>query len=311
MGVAILQADTDPCEVCRSQQAELRGSGDTLHQACPRCGEFKFTGTAGSILRGALGKARRAQVSGWIREQNSAGAIPLITSNVLKNVLERPAPTVVERAFGLLREAERGLESLGDRFDINEPRFVAASYSADGSEVLYLLRVLTDLGYMEAMTLGGECEILPAGYLKLDEVRSPTAGSSQGFIAMWFDSTLDEAFDKGLREGVFLAGCDPVRIDRLEHVNRIDDEIIRQINASKFLVADFTGHRGGVYFEAGYALGKSIPVFWTCQKVDMGNLHFDIRQFNCIAWGTYEDLAQRLCSRIEAVLGPGPRKGGK
>jgi hypothetical protein len=303
--------DTDPCEVCRSEQAEHGATtGDYLRQDCPRCGSFKLSGSAQSLIRTALGKARRAQLSGWVRAQNNAGVVPLITSTVLNNVLDRPKPSVSERAFGLLQEAERGLESLGDRFRINEPRFLAASFSVDDSEVEYLARVLGDLRMMELTSMDGEGEILPNGYLKLDELRSPTGGSIQAFIAMWFDGSLADAFDKGHREGVFRAGYDPVRIDRVEHINRIDDEIIRQINASKFLVADFTGHRGGVYFEAGYALGKSIPVFWTCRKSDLGQLHFDIRQFNCIDWESPEDLAKRLSSRIEAVLGPGPKKVG-
>ncbi len=304
------QTETDLCEICRSEQAELRAStGDVLHQACPRCGEFKFSGTAGTMLRTGLGTARRAQLSGWVRDQNNAGAVPLITSTLIKSVVNRSTPAIIERAYGLLREAERGLESLGDRLNINEPRFIAASYSSDSSDVMYLLRVLDDLGLMKATTIGSGCEILPAGYLKLDKLRSSTGGSVQGFIAMWFDGSLADAFDRGHREGVFRAGYDPLRIDRVEHINRIDDEIIRQIKASKFVVADFSGHRGGVYFEAGYALGKAIPVFWTCRKSDMDQLHFDIRQFNCIDWESPDDLAQRLCSRIEAVLGPGPRKG--
>jgi len=34
----------------------------------------------------------------------------------------------------------------------------------------------------------------------------------------------------------------------------------------RFIVADFTGQRGGVYFEAGYALGLRKPVIWTCKR---------------------------------------------
>ena len=96
-------------------------------------------------------------------------------------------------------------------------------------------------------------------------------------------------------------------MDKIEHINRIDDEIINQINTSRFLVADFTGHRGGVYFEAGYAMGIGLPIFWTCRKDEMSGLHFDIRQFNCIDWETAEELAQRLQSRVESVIGKGPR----
>lgn len=217
----------------------------------------------------------------------------------------------MERANGLLLEAERGLRSLGERFVINDSRFIAASYSTDHDDVIYLLRLLEGLGMMKSRDLGGGCEILPDGYVRLEELRAHQPGSSQGFVAMWFDGSLAAAYEHGFQAGVLQAGYDPVRIDRVEHINKIDDEIIRQINASRFVVADFSGHRGGVYFEAGYALGKSLPVFWTCRKSDLSELHFDIRQFNCIDWGSPDELASRLATRIEAVLGPGPRKANR
>lgn len=304
--------DTDPCEVCTREQAETRpATFDGIHQVCPRCGEFKLSGTAGSVLRRGVGPAKRALLSGWVREQNNAGSVPMITTDVLDNVLQRPSPSVAQRAFSLLKEAEKGLGALGQPFNITEPRFQSASYSADFNDVVYLARTLKDQGMMDFRAIGGACEILPRGYMKLDELRGPQYASAQGFIAMWFDAALNNAYEKGIQPGVLRAGYDPLRIDRVEHVNRIDDEIIRQINASRFMVADFTGHRGGVYFEAGYALGKEIPVFWTCRKLDMAELHFDIRQFNCIDWDAPENLADRLATRIEAVLGPGPNKPGK
>lgn len=303
--------ETDPCEVCNKQQAESKPvQFDGVHQVCPRCGEFKISGSAGATLRRGIGPAKRALLSGWVREQNNAGAIPMITTHVLDSVFQRSVLPVAERAFSLLKEAERGLSALGERFNINEPRFLAATYSADVNDVMYLARTLQDDGFVDSSGIGGMYEIRPRGYMKLDELRGAKSNSAQGFIAMWFDKSLDETFLEGFQVGVLRSGYDPLRIDRAEHVNRIDDEIIRQINASRFVVADFTGHRGGVYFEAGYALGKEIPVFWTCRMSEMDGLHFDIRQFNCIGWETASELAERLAIRIEAVLGLGPKKAG-
>ena len=133
--------DTDQCEVCTKEQAETRPSSfDGVHQICPRCGEFKLSGTAGSVLRGGVGTARRALLSGWVREQNNSGSVPMITTAVLDNVFQRPLPSVAQRAFSLLKEAEKGLGALGQSFNINEPRFLAASYSADVSDVIYLAK---------------------------------------------------------------------------------------------------------------------------------------------------------------------------
>jgi nucleoside 2-deoxyribosyltransferase len=85
-----------------------------------------------------------------------------------------------------------------------------------------------------------------------------------------------------------------VRIDKKEHSNKIDDEIIAEIRRSKFLVADFTCEkekvRGGVYFEAGFAMGLGIPVIWTCAQQSIGDLHFDTRQYNHIVWDTPKTL---------------------
>ena len=79
-----------------------------------------------------------------------------------------------------------------------------------------------------------------------------------------------------------------------------------QIDRSRFLVADFTGQKHGVYFEAGYALRAHIPVIWTCRKEQIGELHFDVRQFNMIDWESHEELANRLRFRILALVGEGP-----
>ena len=101
-----------------------------------------------------------------------------------------------------------------------------------------------------------------------------------------------------------------MRIDRKEHVNKIDDEIIAEIRRSRFLVADFTqgedGARGGVYYEAGFAHGLGLQVIFTCREDAVETLHFDTAHYNHIVWTTPEDLRKSLKKRILAVLGEGP-----
>jgi nucleoside 2-deoxyribosyltransferase len=134
------------------------------------------------------------------------------------------------------------------------------------------------------------------------------AQSAQGFVAMWFDASTADAWEHGLRKGIADVGYRPLRIDKAEHINKICDEIIVQIKRSRFLVADYTGHRAGVYYEAGFAAGRELPVILTCKKSEIDKLHFDVRQFNCIDWETPAELASRLEARIGAVLGDGPLK---
>ena len=69
---------------------------------------------------------------------------------------------------------------------------------------------------------------------------------------------------------VRLAGYEPFRVDRKEHANSIDDEIIGNIRKSCFMVADFTGQRAGVYFEAGMMNGLGRTGIWMCKKEELG-----------------------------------------
>lgn len=101
-----------------------------------------------------------------------------------------------------------------------------------------------------------------------------------------------------------------MRIDKIDDVHKIDDEIFAEIRRSRFVVADMTqgddGARGGVYFEAGFAQGLSIPVLYTCRKDKMKNLAFDTKQFYHIEWCTPEELYEQLLMRILAIVGEGP-----
>jgi hypothetical protein len=158
-------------------------------------------------------------------------------------------------------------------------------------------------------------KLSPLGWQKYEELLSTRSiDSSQAFVAMWFDPTMHDVYAAGFVPAIESRGYNPLRIDKKEHANKIDDEIVAEIRRSRFVVADFTceigNPRGGVYFEAGFAMGLGLPVIWTCRHdiIAAGALHFDTRQYNHIDWETPEDLKNRLSARIGALLGDGPKK---
>ena len=147
------------------------------------------------------------------------------------------------------------------------------------------------------------------GYNRIEE-RRINVDASQAFVAMWFDSSMDETYDNGIEPAIKKAGYKPLKINQKEHVNKIDDEIIAELRRSRFLVADFThgedGARGGVYYEAGFAHGLNLPVIFTCRKDAVETLHFDTNHYNHIVWTTPAELHEKLKNRILAVIGEGP-----
>ena len=147
-----------------------------------------------------------------------------------------------------------------------------------------------------------------AGWERLEKLKQSGRTSNLAFVAMWFDQSVKELYDEAIRPAVRNAGYEPMRIDRHEHVNRIDDEIIGQIRRSRFMVADFTGQRLGVYFEAGLMMGLGRNVIWMCRQDQLNEhmLHFDVRQYNFIEWESLEDAKTRLLHRILAIEGQGP-----
>ncbi|MBD3216397.1 MAG: hypothetical protein GF311_27540 [Candidatus Lokiarchaeota archaeon] len=68
------------------------------------------------------------------------------------------------------------------------------------------------------------------------------------------------------------------------------------------MVADFTGHRGGVYYEAGFAMGLEIPVIRTCKADDFDDLHFDTEHYYHLKWDEPDDLREKLQTHIEATI---------
>ena len=85
------------------------------------------------------------------------------------------------------------------------------------------------------------------------------------------------------------------------------DAIKERLIPPRLTVALTSVNRGGVYYEAGFAHGLGLPVIFMCREGE--ELHFDIRQYNCIFWKpeNLEDAQAQLKNRILATLGQGPK----
>lgn len=206
-------------------------------------------------------------------------------------------------------------DSFGHRTLSEGPTFweaMAWSESTKGSEVQFFVDFLLDKGWIKGQRQGhgmGHFALTIDGYSRIEDLET-NVNSFQAFVAMWFDNSMSDCFEKAIEPAIRQAGYEPMRIDQKEHINKIDDEIIAEIRRSRFLVADFTqgpdGARGGVYYEAGFAHGLGIPVIFTCRKDAVATLHFDTNHYNHIVWTTSEELRESLRNRILAAIGEGP-----
>jgi hypothetical protein len=243
--------------------------------------------------------------------------VPVVfTTNNADQILSRSPIPFSERARLLARKIVRLLEHRPGEMRLvlspHVPLFLdllRASYVGSTSELISLLDYWAEEGVIELRKMLDETIdiTVPVRGLIALEVDIAVVKSQTAFVAMWFAPDMTRAYDEGIAPAVERLGYRPIRIDRQEHINKIDDEIIAEIRRAAFVIADFScgpdGVRGGVYYEAGFAAGLGIPVIHMVRESDVGTLHFDTRQINHIVWSDPADLRQKLTNRIGATLG--------
>jgi hypothetical protein len=299
--------------------------GDSVYLDSSRAGgQYSVTGTAVESIKKLSGK-ERALLTTWLCNQRRAGVeCPKITSDIVDDVKSMRSLSTRERVERVLwyfnkrvRVGEVITTYVGDFLpeDRDSAPLAAFSECETNLELEGLMRLIVEMGWLDSP--GGSLaasKFTPTagGWLKIDDLVTRLPMSSQAFVAMWFHPLMDAAYKDGVEPAIRESGYLPVRIDNKEHINKIDDEIIAEIRRSKFLVADFTCERekirGGVYFEAGFAMALPIPVIWTRSDASIDDLHFDTRQYNHIVWDSPQTLHKLLRTRIGAVIGDGPLK---
>jgi len=316
-------------------------SDDAKLYECPSCGHFAVTRAdyinATATERDWVERSR-AQVSALLREQTIRDLPPhwlrfgmepygplqrgdLVPIDV-DELLARWPRTVPERIERMLCNLARLSRTGGHRIELDD-RDLSLAFAETVEEALFNARCLVDHGDLDASlsATNARCVTLTAkGWGRFEELsRRASALKDPVFVAMWFgvqenkkegDQTEEEMrrlYDDGISPAVEDAGYRVTRIDLVEHNEWIMDQVLAGIRAAPFVVADFTGHRNGVYFEAGFARGLGKTVIHTCEMEDLERAHFDTRQLNHVLWTTPEELRERLYHRIiGSPIGRGP-----
>lgn len=331
-------AETATCPLCdhKTARCDYVLSVRVEHYECPTCGEFAIEETSKFSLREL--DEKRYLISALVRERSIRGSKLLLVDGDIVPTLDRfesvqitellstHAPKEIssqlDRALVNLRRLSGGL---GHPVELDLEIGRSLFFARESTEAEFVVKALEQDGFLTAHAGSGTQRYLiltPAGWNRIAEIERGAAGlnSKRAFVAMWYGNEKAKvegensqrfcmsAYESGFRIGVERAGYEPERIDFKEFNGDIMDAVIAGIRSSRFLVADFTGQRPGVYYEAGFARGLGLEVIFTCHESHLGAAHFDTNHMNHIAWGSPEDLARKLEKRIVATVGPGPLK---
>jgi nucleoside 2-deoxyribosyltransferase len=301
------------CAVCE-RNLEKEAEHDLEHgvyaYTCVCCGRFKCTEESDDVLP-RLSTADRVRLSGVMREHSSRGEFPLIRRDNIESYLTG-APSqfdVATKMRKLLLAVANQTTQPGEWINFADDTSHPLAYAAGFGEWLYLADYGENQGWLnkDRKDRGGQIQLrlTPAGWEEVQ--RRPRIESAQGFVAMWFNDSMNDAYTNGMRAAIESdSGYRSRRVDTGEYNGDVVDEIMAQIRESRFVVCDLTRHRNGVYFEAGFSIGLDIPTIWTCRRDDAGQTHFDAEHFNQIWWDSPGELRKKLATRILATIGRGP-----
>ena len=324
----------DKCPIC-SSPAKIQGNGKDYDNysdydiECFRCGKFniimwkhvynmKMFKELEEIKQ--ISKYQIANISGWIRENQGI----IIDKIKLKSLMTLKTPTVSEKADKIFKYLEKefpiaGLEIYYSFDDlckfrvINEKDeeswgipddllpIVGVGHIVSSEELQFIWKEYL-IKTKKLISSERPRIITPAGWAYLESLRQANPESKKAFVAMWFEPEMEKIYDGFIAKAIKDAGYNPIQIGRKEHNDDINDAIIGEIRNSKFIVADFTGNRGGVYYEAGFAYGLNIPVIYTCKKDQLKNVHFDVNHRNIIDWKNGDDLYNKLLYKINSTI---------
>lgn len=308
-----MSESTKQCPVCKLANQKVlseRDYGDKVTYDCSRCGRYTISRTAEVI---AESKNKSAQLSAWLRERNLLGVeIPMLTSSFLKEVVTTlPSYSPLEKQNKLLKAIELLTDYPGREVVLIPEYAVSLAWAENEHELKFYLKSLMERGLLEIANAGKRTladplypmVITAKGWEHLEKDTSNLASKSQAFVAMSFDNELLPVYKNAIEPAIAATGYRPYRVDSTPHLDRIDAKIIAEIRNSRFVVADVTQQKSGVYYEAGFAYGLGLPVIWCVRSDGLKNVHFDTRQYNHIVWENESELREKLEDFILATIG--------
>lgn len=247
------------CPIC-SESADIAYlQGAKIDVSCERCGKYCISIPIASSRELAQHEKRHI-LAGAIRNRSEQGEkVEILTLEDIGIILDSVSvPSDPFEAIDLLLEYLLRKTGETEEFEeLNARTLYPILFAKTPRQFSYYVQKAHELGYIESPS-GINVDrhrLALGGWHRLAELRKHKRKSDQAFVAMWFDPSLDEVWKHGFKTALEETGYHPIRVDLTEHNEKICDRIIAEIRKSGLVIADFTGQRGGVYFEAGFAMG--------------------------------------------------------
>ena len=123
------------------------------------------------------------------------------------------------------------------------------------------------------------------------------------FVVMSFDKKFNERYDSGIKTAIEELGYTSTRMDKVQTLGTITENIIQQIKEAHFIVADLSSDRPNCYYEVGYADALAKPVILMKRKGEQ--LPLDLVSRNCLFYSSTKELKRSLKNMIRGLINSG------
>ncbi len=310
--------DMSVCRICgqRPAAASMSNDGGGINVDCMVCGPYLISRMACDCTpRGEIA-SRLHLLSAFLRHQKGPSRERFVISyrhledvEFFNTEIAAHCPTSLPaKAMVVLDYVASVSEHYGSVIRLDPDTHYPIGYCRNPTEFQFLVSYLSDAGLLTRKTASAHLNIrypvsLSATGWKEVEGRRRAIGQKTCFVAMWSDPAMAPAFLEGIQALAAETGIEFLRVDQEQFNGENCDRILADIRRSRFMIADVTGRRLVVHFEAGFAMGLGLPVIWTCRKDHLREKQkFDTRHFNHLVWETPDELRQKLLDRIRATL---------
>lgn len=311
------------CPVCEKGDAEFeqRGREDVYLWECRRCGRFE-QGDAARFVD--LTKEDRWRLSHeircWSDEHPKGYRTGFQTTEGLREVLSTVDPTplpselrrrlviaVGERTKTLggwttTEAADVWVARVGSAF----PEHLAALLLQLERDGLIRTNGAVQAGFKDGCEFGFfrqaiQLSLSLTGWTEYEKLQTHRAVSTTVFVAL-SERGSEARWAEGIKPAIEACGflADRVALPGQDGHQPITDQIISRIRRARFLIADLTGERPNVYWEAGFAMGLGIPVIFCCTNIEK-DAHFNTQQYYHIEESDPTKLKEALIARIQAL----------
>lgn len=249
----------------------------------------------------------------------TASSIEDILEEAPLSEIDKFTPSIHERGLSLLKVLKNLTVQFGqtiiffsDNKDISN-EMMAASCSVYDSGLTSIIRYLEAKGYLETHKRSdgsfSSLTLLAEGFEHPEKTRPKKTKSSDTpdvAVMMEFSSEGDSRYKKikDVFEKLRKEGC---KINKLNDSSVIPQEQItpsveKWLRESPIVICDFTGLKGNVYYEFGYAKASEADLICICDEKDFNKLPFHIKNYQILKFKNTSDLEGEFREKLRVLL---------